>query len=266
MNAAPDLSKRVQSLEAGFHILKTMAEHSGPMTLSELAKETGLHKSQLYRYLNSFVYLGVLQKENEGENARWTFGTELIVLGNRALQSMDVGREAGPFLIRLRNELNENVGLSVWQGDAPYFVKFERSRQPIHIGLHSFRIPLSTTTGKLFRAFLPEQITRRQYEEMFREEPLLDRGVYDRDIDAIRKSGYAIEESSYSPGIVVITVPVFGPDGSMSAALSVLGVSEMFDDERRFQTLQQLLSAAEEISRRIGYTGPYPAGRGASGS
>lgn len=249
-------SKRIQTLEIGIGILKQISLKQDPVTLSELAKLTGLHKSQLYRYLNSFVHMGVLVKKTIGETVHWSLGPELIVLGNRASESFDVVREAGPFLIHLRNELNENIGLSIWKENAPYFIKTERCRQPIHIGMDG-QAPLSTNTGKIFRAYLDKSMTEELYEQEIKK-GTVDKEEYDKHIQVIRSVGFASGVNNSLPGIVTMSVPIFDVHSELAAALSVMGIAGLFDEHKQTIALQKLMEAAREISYRIGYTGPYP--------
>jgi|GEM_PF-5136850 DNA-binding IclR family transcriptional regulator len=258
MKTVPDESKRIQALETGFKILKQISLNPGAVTLSELTRQTGLHKSQLYRYLNSLVHLGVLVKKNSGDMTCWSLGPELIMLGNRASESFDVVREAVPFLIKLRNELNENIALSIWKGDAPYFIKSERCKQPIHvhIGLDG-QVPLYTNTGKIFRAYLEESVTQELYEKEL-EKGIIEKEEYDQHIQVIRSVGYASGATKHLPSIITMSAPVFNVHSQLAAALSIMGLAGMFDEHKQTVALRMLLEAAEEVSYRMGYSGPFP--------
>ena len=251
-----DKSRRIQSVEVGFSILRVFAEKKVPLSLSELANETGLHKSQIYRYLNSFVCLGVLNRHN-GENPQWTLGPELISLGSAAFDVLDVAKQAEPHLIELRNELNETVALSIWREQGPFFVRWEKSNKLIGIGLDTGSyVPLYTATCKVYRAFLPEDITETLYQ-MEIDAGNINPEVYDPDIERIRESGLSVTESSLISGVAVVSSPIFYPDQKLAGALSVLGIHGRHDISPNSPSAVKLLDKVKLVSNLLGYKGSF---------
>jgi DNA-binding IclR family transcriptional regulator len=250
-------SKRVQSIEVGFAILKSLADNKSPMSLNELAKTTGLHKSQLYRYINSFVHLGVLLRD-QGEHPKWSLGPELIALGSAAFQSFDLANQAKPHLVKLRNRLNETVALSIWRERGAFFVQYEKSQKfaNIDFDIGSY-VPLYTATGKVFRAFLPQEETAELYWQEVGTgniEPL----SYADEVERVKKSGIAASENNLRSGIAALSVPVFYHSGELAAVVSVVGFHGMLDMSPESEPAVELLETAKEISRKLGFTGSYP--------
>ncbi|WP_066307154.1 IclR family transcriptional regulator [Bacillus sp. FJAT-29814] len=253
-------NKRVQSLEVGFSILRVFAEKKSPLSLSEIAHETKLHKSQIYRYLNSFVHLGVLSRDNEeNQNPKWRLGPELISLGSAAFDTFDVAKLTAPHLIEIKNELNETVALSIWRDRGPFFVRYEKTNKIINveIGTGSY-MPIFTATGKIFRAFLPEEITNELYQKEVIFPDKLNPKEYDLDIERIRKTGISTTEASLVSGIAAISSPIFYPDGSLAAALTIVGIKGENDISPNSLSNQRLLEKCKIISRELGYKGPMP--------
>lgn len=252
---AHDKNKRIQSVEVGFRILQVLAEKRGPMSLNELANATGLFKSQLYRYLNSFVYLGVLIRENE-ENPRWSLGPELITLGSAALEGLQLSKLANPYLIELKDKLNETVALSIWREQGPFFIRWESSNKFVNIGINTGSyVPLYTATGKIFRAFLPETVTELLYQKEVAAGNI-DPGEYDADIEQIKKQHYALTRGSLITGIVTVSTPIFFPSAKLAGALSIVGVWGELDASPDSKTVLELLKTGREISYRLGYMEP----------
>lgn len=249
-----DKNRKIQSIEVGFSILRTLADSKFAMTLTELSRGTGLHKSQLYRYLNTFVDLGVLTRLDE-DTPRWSLGPELLTLGQVASETLDVAKQAAPYLLELRDKLNETVAVSIWRERGPFFVGWEKSNTVINIGLGvGSYVPLYTATGKIFRAFLPEDITH----ELFQAEVAakhIQPDEYGLDISGVRAEGVAVTRSSLVSGVAAVSAPVFGPSGQLMAALSVLGVLGYLDVTPEGASTQELKRAAADISRKLGYQG-----------
>ncbi|MCL6601038.1 MAG: IclR family transcriptional regulator [Alicyclobacillus macrosporangiidus] len=247
-----DKHKRIQSVEVAFGILRVLAERRDAMTLSDLASATGLFKSQLYRYLNTFVHLGVLIR-HEVETPRWSLGPELIALGGAAFDGIDLARHAAPQLIELRNRLNETVALSIWRERGPFFLRWEKSNKTVNVGVDTGSyVPLYTATGKVFRAFLPQSVTESYYQECV-QNGTIDPAVYDPDVETVRQTRLAVTRGSIYPGVAAMSTPIFDANGELAGALSVIGWQGVLDVSRRSTAAQELLRTADEISSCLGY-------------
>jgi DNA-binding IclR family transcriptional regulator len=249
-----DKTRRIQSVEIGFSILRTLAENRRGMKLTELSNATGMHKSQLYRYLNSFVLLGVLNRE-ESENPAWMLGPELISLGNVAFENLDLAKQAAPKLTELRDTLNETVALSIWRERGPYFVQWLKSNRLVNIGVDTGSyVPLYSATGKIFRAYLPEEKTQYLYDQEVKAGRITPK-CYDLEIREIRVQGLSKTESGLIPGIAALSTPIFYPGDQLAGALSIIGLSGVLDISFESTPVQTLLKTANEISRKLGYVG-----------
>ncbi|WP_181350467.1 IclR family transcriptional regulator [Thalassobacillus sp. CUG 92003] len=245
--------KRVQSLESGFAILKMIAKYQDPITLQALANETGLYKSQLYRYLNSFVHMGVLTRTSE-DTPRWSLGPELISLGSAAFDGIDIAREAAPELIKLRNQVNETVALSIWREDGPFFVRVESSNKLMNVGLKTGSyVPLYTATGNIFRAFLPKDKTQDLYEEEV-DKQNINSVSYDKDIERVRNNMFSVSRSRFIPGVVAISTPIFYSGKKLAGAISIVGVSAEERIDIESNVVKSLFSSAQQVSEKLGYT------------
>ncbi|GEO27660.1 transcriptional regulator [Alicyclobacillus acidoterrestris] len=254
MSEEDEKSRRIQSVEVGFGILRTIADHKHPMTLGELANATGLFKSQLYRYLNSFVHLGVLIRYDD-ETPKWSLGPELIALGGAAFDGIDIAKQAAPLLIDLRNQINETVALSIWRERGPFFLRWEKSNKLINVGVDTGSyVPLFSATGKIFRAFMPVEITDPFYNELVSQD-MIHPETYDADIEEIRRTHLSVTESSLNSGTTAISTPIFDSSGQLAGALSVIGVRGELDVSMEASAAQHLLKTAREISYRMGYRG-----------
>lgn len=247
-----DRSRKIQSVEIGFSILRSIAAAKTSCTLGALSRSTGLHKSQLYRYLNTFVDLGVLTRQ-DGDTPRWSLGPELIGLGQIAAATLDVSIHAAPIMLKLRDALNETVAVSIWRSRGPFFVGWEKSHKVVDIGLGvGAYVPLYSATGKIFRAFLPEAETQAVYNLEVKE-GRIDPEIYEKDIIQVREEGFAVTKSSLVDGVAAVSVPIYGPLGHLEGALSVLGVLGFLDVSPDGVIAVELRRAAAEISAQLGY-------------
>ncbi|WP_408007964.1 IclR family transcriptional regulator [Pseudalkalibacillus sp. A8] len=255
---ATNNSAKIKSVEYGFQILKSFVKEKEPMTLSAISKETGLHKSQLFRYLNTFVELGALNRIDEGAFPKWALGPELIVLGEAAFESIDVTKAARPYITSLRTKLNETVAFSIWRENGPFFVKWEKSNRLINIGLDTGSyVPLFTATGKVFRAFLPNDVTDPLYEKEV-EKWNVDQKKYASEVEKVQRKHLSITESSLLQGITAISAPVFFANKRLAGAISVIGVQGTLDVSDDSLVVKELKQAARNISENLGYVESTP--------
>ncbi len=250
-----DKKNRIQSVEVAFFILNTIAENSGAMTLSELSNITKLPKNQLYRYLNSFVCLGVLARDHQD---RWTLGSQLVALGSAANDGFDLTHQVSPHLIKLRDLLNETVVLSIWNNQGPFFISWEKSNKLASIVLDSWSVvPLYVATGKIYRAFLPEEITDPLYQAGVSEGNIKP-DEYNLEIQRVRQAGISVTEGSLFDSIAAICSPVFYASGKLAGAITVCGIMGNLDISLNGEPAKALLRTTAEVSRKLGYQGVFP--------
>ncbi|GAB7386947.1 IclR family transcriptional regulator [Bacillaceae bacterium] len=243
----------IQSLELGIEILKKIAQAGKPLTITEIANLCGMSKSKLHRYLTSFCRTGFLVKSPE---LRYSLGTELILLGLKASESIDVKEKAAPYLSKLREILNETVALSLWGENGPFFIRWEESNRAINIGIKvgTQVSVLKSTAGKVFVAFLPEDRTERLVKKEI-EKYDIDPEDLQKELAQVREEGYSITEGTLIPGISAISCPVFGQDGEIVAVITVVGLVGVLDISEKSPVIRLLKEQCLALSREMGFKG-----------
>ena len=157
-------SQGIQSIEVGMHILKKIAEAGKPLSITEIAILCETSKSKLHRYLTSFIRTGMLEKSPD---AKYILGTEIIRLGLKASQKLNITEIAAPHLMYLKETLNETAALAVWGQNGPFFVSWEESNGPVNIGIKvgSQVSVTQSAAGLIFAAFLPHKVTEKRVNQ-----------------------------------------------------------------------------------------------------
>ncbi len=76
-------------------------------------------------------------------------------------------------------------------------------------------------------------------------------------LKAVKQRGVSTVDSGTVSGVLSIGAPIFGADGQVVAALSVGGPTARMAE--RVKAVEAAVSeAAEDISRLLGYRGPWP--------
>lgn len=246
-------SQGIQSIEIGYQILKKVAEANRPIGITELAALCEMSKSKLHRYLTSLCRVGLLKK---GIDARYTLGTNLLLLGLQASEQLDIQRIAEPIIQRLSEELNETVGLAIWGQNGPLFIRWQESSKTVNIGIRvgSYVSLTTSATGKIFAAYAydPEK-------EILINKELSASGVekteFESEINEVRARGYATTYGGFIPGIVAVAAPVFGQDETLVAALTIVGAAGGLDINENSKAVRLILKQAQALSKELGFPG-----------
>jgi len=236
---------------------------SGPASLgvSEVARELNVSKAVVYRIFQSLVSRKFLQVDPGTRSYR--LGPSATALGARALRDLDMRRAARPVLEALRDKTDETTTLTELVGDSRVYLDQFESRQSIRMTVELGRPHAlhAGGSGKSILAFLPPE----------RQEELIERGLTrvtpatitdpDRLRDELRDveaCGYAVSLGERQHDAGSVASPVFGADGWVIGSLSVCGPVGRFDDATVAAHAELVLAAAREVSRRMGWSGPYP--------
>ncbi|MCM3653407.1 IclR family transcriptional regulator [Metabacillus litoralis] len=246
-------SKGIQSIEVGMDILKKIAEVSKPLSITEIAKLCDTSKSKLHRYLTSFTRTGILEKD---QNAKYILGTELVMLGLKASQKLNITDMVAPHLIDIKDTLNETAALAIWGESGPFFVSWEESNGPVNIGIKvGSRVSITqSAAGRVFSAFLPEEITEDKINIEL-EKYSIDQDLFQDKINFIHKKGYSFVNSTILPGISAIAAPIFNRTSNLVAVLTVVGLENSLDTSENSTAVHMLKEKSVMISRLLGWNG-----------
>ena len=70
---------------------------------------------------------------------------------------------------------------------------------------------------------------------------------------AIRKRGYAIDDSEHEIWVRCVAAPIRNPSGHVFASLSVTGAAERMTHERLAQMAPLVVQTADSVSRQLGH-------------
>ena len=108
----------VQSLERGLAVIRAFDEHNPELTLSDVARSTGLTRAAARRFLLTLADLGYVRTDG-----RWfTLSPRILELGYAYLSSLSLTEVAEPHLERLVAEVHESSSVSVLDGEDIVYV------------------------------------------------------------------------------------------------------------------------------------------------
>src|SRR3954447_10979042 len=103
----------VQSLERGLSVIRAFGADEPQLTLSDVARRTGLTRAAARRFLLTLVDLGYVRTDGK----QFALTPRVLDLGYAFLSSLTLPEVAEPHLERLAAELHESSSVSVLDGD-----------------------------------------------------------------------------------------------------------------------------------------------------
>ena len=244
----------MNSLETGLVVARVLAEAGMPETLKSISARAGMHPAKTHRYLVSLIRAGFA--EQDPGNGRYRLGPLALHLGLGALRGLDVTRLGSEAVVQLRAETDETALLAVWGSRGPVIVRWEESSRPIATNAHAgWIMPLVTSaTGRLFAAYLPAAVTEPLLSEEFARWPQARAG-FPALLKQIRARGLSRVDGDLLRGVAGVAAPVFGIDKEIVAVLALVGNQGSIDITWNGPIAKAVRQAADDLSRRLGFTG-----------
>ena len=118
-----------RSLMKSAQIFDTLMAENNPVGVNEFARKLNMPKSTVSRFLSTMESLGFVRREPG--SGKFQLGLKLFELGCRAIEDMDLREIAIPHMARLRDSINENVLLTVLEGDRITYLEKMESTQAV---------------------------------------------------------------------------------------------------------------------------------------
>ncbi|MGZ4351292.1 MAG: IclR family transcriptional regulator [Solirubrobacteraceae bacterium] len=198
-------------------LLRALERASAGLTLTELAGELGMPKSTVHRLVSALEAEEFVTPARLG---RVRLGRGIARLG--AATRGGLREELRPFLIRLQQDVDETVDLSVLDGPTIRFIDQvpapHRLRAVSAVGA---AFPLHcTANGKALLAAMPaEQVSALLPARLptLTEHTITNRKDLWQELEQIRVSGVAVDREEHSLGICAVGAAIWDPYGPVAA-------------------------------------------------
>lgn len=231
-------------------ILLAYSHDERELTVSELARRTGIPKASVSRIAADLVAHGFL--EREGGALR--LGIRLFELGQQASRSVDLRRAAFPAMSELMKATGQTVHLAVLEGTEVVYVQILRSRLtpplPSRVG---GRLPAHATgVGKALLAYAPDDVMDELLARPLAAigpRTIIDPQQLRQQLAGVRENrlAYELEESAANVGCAA--APILGARGDAIAAISVSVHLSITDVTKMGPAVS---TAARSLSRQLG--------------
>ncbi|MEU8111148.1 IclR family transcriptional regulator [Micromonospora sp. NPDC048947] len=244
----------VQSLERGLAVIRAFDGEHPQLTLSEVARRTGLTRAAARRFLLTLVELGYVHTDGRLFSLR----ARILELGYAYLSSLSLPEVAQRHMEALVAQVHESCSVSVLDGDEVVYVARVPTKRIMTVGISvGTRFPAyATSMGRVLLAAQPVEWLD-DYLATAQLRPLTRRTVTDPAklravLTKIAAQGYAIVDQELEEGLRSVAAPIHGENGSVIAAVNVSAHASRGSFEMiRRELLPPLLAAAKRIEEDI---------------
>lgn len=226
----------VQSIERGIEILRLL--EAGPLGVTELANGTALPKTTVHRLLKTFEAHHWVEF-NRDKKYQLSWG--VLPMAKSFLTSLDVRAIAQPYMVAIRDQLQQSVNLFLAQGDYRICIERVAADKPLRndIKIGTVYPIFKGAAGKIFGAYLG--------------------GFKDADMSAsesaqIRHDGYVVTRGNRVPDAASMAVPIFSFSNKLEAVLTISGPIGDYTEEHVNEYLSVMMAVGQTISKQMGAT------------
>lgn len=250
----------IQSVEVGGQLLEALVSEGAPMLLRDLAQKAGMTSAKAHPYLVSFGNIGLIQQDPV--SGRYELGRFALQMGLISLQLLDPMKIALPEAAALREAIGHTVALAVLGNSGPTIIHIDESLQAIHVKMRTGSVMsiLHTATGRVFSAYLPEQVVEKLSARELGDDSVAGHGgkkLTKKDLEAmladIRQHGMARAVNEPIAGINALSAPIFDHTGAITLALTAIGPIGTLDVAWDGTAAAHIKQCAARISERLGY-------------
>jgi IclR family pca regulon transcriptional regulator len=247
-------SDHVQSLERGLAVITAFSAERQRMTLSEVAKVTGLTRAAARRFLLTLQRLGYVTADDR----EFSLGPRTLELGYAYLSSTPFWELAQPHMETLVDRLHESSSISVLDGDEIVYVSRMPTKRIMTVSLSvGSRLPAyPTSMGRVLLAGLPDGALDA-YLGRVELVPLTTRTVTDpvamrRVLLEVREQGFALVDQELEDGVRSVAAPLRDARGRVVGALNVSAhAARTTLDRLRREFVPTLLETTEAINAAL---------------
>lgn len=244
-------TQSLQSLERGIAVIQVFSHEHPALTLSEVARLTGMTRATARRILLTLQKLGHVRSDGR----LFSLTPRVLTLGWAYLSSLSLWDVAQPFMQELVARTRESCSAATLDlPDIVYVARVPTSRiMSITLGVGS-RLPAhATSLGRVLLADLPtEELERYLAEttlEAYTPHTIVEPARLREALAEVRAQGWALADEELEVGLRSIAAPIRRADGRTIAALNVSGaVARVSMEELTGRFLPDLLATAEQIS------------------
>ncbi len=240
----------VQSLDRGLAVIRAFGPERERLSLSEVARATGLTRAAARRFLLTLVKLGYVR--NDGRE--FSLRPKVLELGYAYLSGLALPEVAAPHMEELVAKLHESSSISVLDAHHIVYVVRMPTKRIMTVAISvGTRFPaFATSMGRVLLADLPDDdldryLAEAQFER-FTARTVTDPARLRVIVQEVARQGYSIVDQELEEGLRAVAAPIRGAADVGTASINVSAhASRVSMAAMRSEILPVLLETAGQI-------------------
>jgi DNA-binding IclR family transcriptional regulator len=250
------LPKNIQSIERAAAILRLLSGRTRRLGVVDLAGELGLPKGTVHGLLRTLQHVGFVEQDEE--TGKYQLGAALLHMGSSYLDGNELRTRALNWSDSLAARTNESVRIGTLHEGQVLIVHHvfrpDDSLQTLDVGA---LLPAhASALGKILlahHAYAAAELARQGLES-FTPATITDPEALERELERVRKRGWAADIGELVNGEVSCAAPILDRRGVTVGAMGVSGPPDRLLAARqpRGDVVTFVREAARAVSRELG--------------
>lgn len=259
-DSAPNPSGQyVQSLARGLSVIRAFDGDHPEMTLSDIARRTGLTRATSRRFLLTLMELGYVKTDGR----MFALTARVLELGFSYLSALSLPEIAQPHLEQLAATIQESTSASVLDGNDIVYVARVPTRRIMSVRISiGTRFPAyATSMGRVLLASFSRDELERHLDGIdfsaLTSHTIQSRDALVAELGRVREQGWAMVDQELENGLRSVAAPVWHGDTVMAAINVSTTANSHTIESIQENLLPPLLLAAERISHDLTASRPF---------
>ncbi len=246
-----------QSILRALQILETFTTPDHKLSIPDISKIVGLHRSTVHRLVLTLESAGWLTKVYDSE--KYVLGIKLAMLSKIAVADVTSSQIIRPLLEELAQLSGETVVLTMVNGDTPICIDKIESSQilkisseigqkfPLFAGATGFAVLIGMSESEV-KKLLSNANLERYTEKTITDPSKLLELYYSK-----KSQGYVISSGYVDPGVTGIAAPIFFAKENSYGSIGVTMPENRATKEAIADLIDLVLETAQAINNKIGF-------------
>jgi len=246
-----------KSLEKGLKIMALFNRETPVLTQSQIAKTLALNMTSTYRYINTLVELGYLEKDAKTKEIRPTI--LCLLFCTNLMRATDHLRLIKEVVDRIHGEYNISIDVAFAVDDTLVRIYYRSAEEILTYSLPDFSKNClhNTALGKAYLSSLPDEQIAEKLKTMVltakTEKTIVDKKILFTELKQGKKDRYVVAEEEYLPGLITISAPLYDPltGKGVGAVCFDFSVLQHSADDIRAKYAEMIRDTAKSLSKLL---------------
>lgn len=247
----------IKTVLNSLELLEAFKGEKHELGVSELSNILKLHKNKIFRLLATLEYMGYVEQDSFTENYR--LGLKSLELGQSFIRHLRLLSIAKPVLKKLVDNIRESAYVGVIRGGNVIYLDIVEADQVLKVASRVGNIlPVyATAIGKSQIAFESKDAVEKLLPDnilAFTKNTITDKNNLFKELEKIKKQGYAIDNEELDEGIICVGAPLRDYTSHIVGGISVSAPLIRTSSEKlRNSIIPLAMEAGNAISEKLGY-------------